>query len=129
MLQLADMDLLMTDALILYASHLLEGKLEQSDLRKNWDVERNEGPSNPDSLLTATLHNQNIKVILEELKPDNHMYKLLKFHLKKLRAEAENGGWPEVSDGETLKPGDSDQRIIEIRKFLIAVGDLEEKVI
>ena len=125
--QLADMDLLMTDALILYASHLLEGKLEQSDLRKNWDVERNEGPSNPDSLLTATLHNQNIKVILEELKPDNHMYKLLKFHLKKLRAEAENGGWPEVSDGETLKPGDSDQRIIEIRKFLIAVGDLEEK--
>ncbi len=125
--QLADLDLLMTDALILYASHLLEGKLEQSDLRKNWDVERYEGPSNPDSLLTATLHNQNIKVILEELKPDNHMYKLLKFHLKKLRAEAENGGWPEVSDGETLKPGDSDQRIIEIRKFLIAVGDLEEK--
>lgn len=125
--QLADMDLLMTDALILYASHLLEGKLEQSDLRKNWDVERNVGPSNPDSLLTATLHNQNIKVILEELKPDNYMYKRLKFYLEKLRAEAENGGWPKVSDGETLKPGDSDQRIIEIRQFLIAVGDLEGK--
>ena len=123
----ADMDLLMTDALILYASHLLEGKLEQSELRKKWDVERNQGPSNPDSLLTATLHNRNVKGILEEFKPNNHMYKLLKFHLKKLRAEAENGGWPEVSEGETLKPGDSDQRILEIRQFLIAVGDLKMK--
>ena len=125
--QLVDMDLLMTDALLLYASHLLEGKLEQSDLRKTWDVERNEGPSNPDSLLTTTLHNQNIKVILEDLKPDNKMYRLMKFHLKKLRAEAEKGGWPEVSEGEVLKPGDSDQRIVEIRKFLVAVGDLDEK--
>lgn len=125
--ELVEIDLLMTDALILYASHLLEGKLEQSDLRKKWDVERNIGPSNPDSLLTATLHNRNIKVILEEFKPNNYMYKLMKFHLKKLRAEAENGGWPEVSEGETLKPGDSDQRIIAIRKFLIAVGDLKEK--
>lgn len=57
----ADLDLLMTDALILYASHLLSGKLEQSDLRKKWDVERNEVPSDVDSLLTATLHNQAIK--------------------------------------------------------------------
>jgi murein L,D-transpeptidase YcbB/YkuD len=122
-------DLLMTDALILYTSHLFEGKLEQSDLRKKWDVKRNQGPSNPDSLLTATLHNRNIKPILEQFKPNNYMYKLMKFHLKKLRAEAEKGGWPEVSEGETLKPGDSDQRIIAIRKFLIAVGDLKVKAV
>jgi murein L,D-transpeptidase YcbB/YkuD len=64
--EMADLDLLMTDALILYASHLLEGKLEQSELRKKWDVERNEGPADPDSLLTITLHNQNIKAVLEE---------------------------------------------------------------
>lgn len=125
----ADMDLLMTDALILYASHLLEGKLEQSELRKKWDVERNQGPSNPDSLLTATLHNRNVKGILEDFKPNNYMYKLLKFHLKKLRDEAENGGWPEVSEGETLKPGDSDERIIAIRQFLMAVGDLKAKTV
>jgi len=122
----ADMDFLMTDALILYASHLLEGKLDQSDLRKKWDVKRNEGPSNPDSLLTVTLHNKNIKSALEDFKPNHYMYKLMKFHLKKLRTEAENGGWPEVSEGETLKPGDSDERIIAIRQFLLAVGDLEK---
>ncbi len=122
----ADLDLLMTDALILYASHLLEGKLEQSDLRKTWDVARNVGPSNSDSLLTATLYNKRIKGALEELKPNHYMYKLMKFHLKKLRSEAAQGGWPEVTEGETLKPGDTASRIVEVRKFLKAVGDLND---
>ena len=125
--EMTDMDLLMTDALILYASHLLEGKLEQSDLRKKWDVERNQGPSNPDSLLTATLHNQKVKVALEDLKPSSYMYKLMKLHLKRLREEADNGGWPQVSEGETLKPGDTAARIIEVRSYLMAVGDLKGK--
>ena len=122
----ADLDLLMTDAIILYATHLLEGKLEQSDLRKTWDVERNEGPSNPDSLLTASLHNKRIKVVLEEFKPTHYMYKLMKLHLKKLRTEAAEGGWPEVSEGETLKRGDTSARVVEIREYLSAVGDLKE---
>ena len=122
----ADLDLLMTDAIILYASHLLEGKLEQSDLRKTWDVERNEGPSNPDSLLTASLHNNRVKVVLEEFKPTHYMYKLMKLQLKKLRKEAADGGWPEVSEGETLKPGDTAARVVEIRQYLSAVGDLKK---
>ena len=125
--QKTDLDLLLTDAMIMYASHLLEGKLDQSELRKKWDVKRNEGPSNPDSLLTATLHNQDIKAVLEGFKPNNYMYKLMKLHLKKLREQALIGGWPEVSEGETLKPGDTAERIVEIRKYLIAVGDLDKK--
>lgn len=124
--EMADLDLLMTDALILYASHLLDGKLDQSEIRKKWDVERNEGPSNPDSLLTATLHNRNVKSVLEDLKPKHYMYKLMKFHLKKLRSEAASGGWPKVSEGETLRPGDTASRIPQIRKYLIAVGDLND---
>ena len=122
----ADLDLLMTDALILYASHLLEGKLEQSEIRKNWDVERNAGPANPDSLLTITLHNQNIKQVLEDFKPHHYMYDLIKFHLKRLRKESAQGGWPKVSVGEVLKPGDTAARVSEIRKYLIATGDLKE---
>ena len=33
--EMADMDLLMTDALILYASHLLDGKLDQSKIQSH----------------------------------------------------------------------------------------------
>ena len=122
----ADLDLLMTDALILYASHLLEGKLEQSQLRKEWDVEKNQRPKNIDSLLTVTLHNHKVKYALERLKPSNYMYPLLKFHLKQLRGRAQLGGWPRVSEGPTLKPGDTAVRILEIRDYLIAVGDLKK---
>jgi murein L,D-transpeptidase YcbB/YkuD len=123
----ADLDLLMTDALILYASHLLEGKLEQSALRQEWDVEKNERPKNIDSLLTVTLHNHMVKPALERLKPNNYMYKLLKFHLKELRTRAKLGGWPKVSEGPVIKPGDTTARVSEIRDYLIAVGDLKKK--
>lgn len=124
--ELVDLDLLLSDALILYGSHLLEGKLEQSALRKNWDVEKNEKPEHIDSLLTVTLHNHTVKQALDNLKPNNYMYKLMKSHLKRLREEAKDGGWPLVSEGATLKPGDSSARIVEVRKYLIAVGDLKK---
>ena len=122
----ADLELLMTDALILYASHLLEGKLEQSELRAQWDVEKNARPENVDSLMTVTLHNNQVKSALQTMKPAHYMYMLLKLHLKKLRAEAEEGGWPEVSGGETLKKEADDPRILEIREYLVATGDLKE---
>ena len=125
--ELADLDLLMSDALILYGSHLLEGKLEQSAIRKQWDVEKNEKPENIDSLLTVTLHNKTVKLALERLKPNNYMYMLMKSNLKRLRNEAQNGDWPIVSEGPTLKPGDSSERIAVIRAYLIAVGDLKEE--
>ena len=124
--ELVDLDLLLSDALILYGSHLLEGKLEQSELRRNWDVEKNEKPEHIDSLLTVTLHNHTVKQALENLKPNHYMYKLMKSHLKRLRKEAKKGGWPTVSEGATLKPGDSSARIVEVRKYLIAVGDLKK---
>jgi len=121
----ADLDLLMTDAIILYASHLLEGKLEQSKLRAKWDVEKNSRPENVDSLLTVTLHNKQVKPALQTMKPAHYMYALMKVHLKNLRGQAEEGAWPKVSSGETLKKDMDDPRILEIREFLTATGDLK----
>ncbi len=121
----ADLDLLMTDAIILYASHLLEGKLEQSKLRAKWDVEKNARPENVDSLLTVTLHNKQVKPALQTMKPAHYMYALMKVHLKDLRRQAEEGGWPQVRSGETLKKDMDDPRILEIREFLTATGDLK----
>jgi murein L,D-transpeptidase YcbB/YkuD len=121
----ANLDLLMTDAIILYASHLLEGKLEQSKLRAKWDVEKNARPENVDSLLTVTLYNKQVKPALQTMKPAHYMYALMKVHLKDLRSQAEEGGWPQVRSGETLKKDMDDPRILEIREFLLATGDLK----
>lgn len=121
----ADLDLLLSDAVILYAAHLLEGKLEQSALREAWDVEKNERPGNVDSLLTVTLHNRKLKPALQSMKPAHYIYALLKVHLKQLREQSEEGGWPEVHTGETLKKDMDDPRILEIREYLKATGDLK----
>ncbi len=112
-------DLLMTDALILYASHLISGKVEQSKLRSKWDVDLNPRPENVDSLLTVTLYNRKIKPALESVKPSHFLYKLMKFHLKEFREIGKNGGWPEIPEGEKLKKGMSDNRISVIRSYLI----------
>jgi murein L,D-transpeptidase YcbB/YkuD len=121
----ADLDLLLTDATILYASHLLEGKLEQSDLRKAWDVEMNSRPENVDSLLTVTLHNRRLKPALQSMKPAHYLYTLLKLHLKELRQKEMEGGWPRVSGGDKLELDMDDPRIPEVRAYLVATGDLD----
>ena len=121
----ADLDLLMTDATILYAAHLLGGKLEQSELRKAWDVEKNARPENVDSLLTVTLYNKRLKPALQSMKPAHYMYTLMKLNLKQLREKAEEGGWPRVSGGETLERDMDDPRVLEIREYLRATGDLD----
>jgi len=122
---LVDLDFLMTDALILYASHLISGKVEQAKLRSKWDVALNPRPENIDSLLTVTLHNKKIKEALESLKPRHYLYKLMKFNLKVYRELAKNGGWPKIEEGETLKKDMINERILAIRKYLLITQDLK----
>jgi murein L,D-transpeptidase YcbB/YkuD len=121
---LVDLDLLMTDAMILYASHLISGKVDQSKLRTEWDLNINEGPKNPDSLLTVILSQHQIKQTLESFKPKSSFYDALKLRLKEYRELAKKGGWNKIPDGETLKKGMTDKRIVDVRKYLSITKDL-----
>ncbi len=120
---LADLDLLLTDAMILYASHLISGKVDQSKLRTEWDLSINEGPENPDSLLTVTLGQHQIKQVLEGFKPKSPFYDKLKVRLKEYRELSNNGGWNKIPEGETLKKGMSSERIVDVRKYLNITED------
>lgn len=119
-----DLDLMMTDGLVQYGAHLNSGKVSQSELRSEWDLDMNPLPENPDSLITVTLHNQRIEQILEELKPKTILYQDLKAELKSFRNIALKGGWPKIPEGETLKKGMTDERVSQIRKYLTITGDL-----
>lgn len=121
-----DLDLLMTDALILYASHLISGKVDQSMLRSKWDMDLNPRPKNIDSLLTVTMHNKEVKSALERVKPKHFIYKLMKFNLKEYRALEKNGGWSKIEGGESLKKGMRNKRILQIKKYLLITKDLKE---
>ena len=121
---LADLDLLLTDAMILYASHLISGKVDQSELRSEWDLEKNKGPEDPYSLLTVTLKKRQIKQTLEDLKPKSYLYDHLKVKLKDYRKLEKSGGWNSIPEGETLKKGMTNERIVDIRKYLTTTKDL-----
>jgi murein L,D-transpeptidase YcbB/YkuD len=122
----ADADMLMTDALLLYASHLVSGKVEQSQLHSEWDVERNKRPERIDSLVSVTLKNHNLNGAFQNLKPQHYYYMLLRMKLKEYREIEENGGWNKISEGETLKKGMKDARIIAVRDYLKITKDLPD---
>lgn len=123
-LDAANLDMLLTDALMLYASHLVSGKVEQSQLRSKWDVDLNQRPKGIDSLVTVTLKNNNIKWALRELKPQHYYYLLMKQNLRTYKEIANDGGWPSIPVIDKLEKGDKDEHIPIIRKYLIINKDL-----
>lgn len=121
----ADLDLLMTDAASLYANHLNYGKTMQSDLRKSWNVPENPMPQNPAKLFEKALTTKNLAGLFESLGPQHVMYKNMVKGLSEYREIAENGGWPTIPVGETLKKGMVSDRIPVIRKRLLITLDLD----
>jgi len=123
--KLADLDMLMTDAIFLYGAHLIMGKVDQSKIRSGWEVPPNQLPENGDSLLSTALAQRDLSQTIDKLKPNNFMYEGMRNGLKNLRTIATNGGWPEIPPGQVLKPGVNDSRVAILRKYLSITGDLD----
>ncbi len=122
----ADLDMLLTDALLLYASHLVSGKVEQSELRSKWDVQRNKRPEKIDSIVAVTLKNHQLNGAFQSLKPQHYYYLLLKMKLKEYREIEKNGGWKKIPEGETLKKGMKNERVAAVRNYLKITKDLPD---
>ena len=120
----ADLDLLMSDAISLYINHMNYGKVMQSELRKTWDLPENPMPDDPGVELEKALANNTLLDLINSFGPQHFMYKHLKNGLKKYRQIKEDGGWPVIPEGETLKKGMEDNRVPIIRKRLLVTGDL-----
>lgn len=118
-----ELDLILTDAYVLYASHLASGKVEQSKIRKEWDIPLNTKAYRVDSLLAVSLKNNKIKESLEKEKPQTKLYKNYKRSLKKFRKIVSDGGWNKIPEGETLKKGMADDRIVKVREYLALEQD------
>ncbi len=127
-LQLANLDLLMTDALLLYSVHLIQGKVDQSKIRKGWDVPPNKLPANGAKLLENAVNSSSIAAATDTLKPKNFMYEELRNGLVIYRQLAKQGGWPAIATSRVLKPGMKDTSVLTIRKYLTITGDLPQNL-
>lgn len=117
----AKLDLVLTDAFLLYASHLLYGKVNSATLEPQWSLHT--GENRIISVLEQAVQNNNIKNSLENIKPKHAIYLGLKKALEQYKTIKQKGGWQIIPAGSTIKVGDVDPRIPLIRARLIATKD------
>lgn len=120
----AKFDLLLTDAVLLYAFHLMDGKIDPHSLDVQWNFGYTELPGGDGKILAAAIQNHSLLKEVEDLRPDIPTYDKLMRELDEYRIIAENGGWVTIKAGGKIDPGESDERIPLIRRRLEITGDL-----
>ncbi|MFA4917086.1 MAG: peptidoglycan-binding protein, partial [Syntrophales bacterium] len=116
----ADLDIILTDAFLLYTSHILSGKTNPLTIKAEWHVLKTD--KNPVKYLYE-INSKGINKILSEIKPQNKNYNYLISALKVYRDIEKNGGWKRVDKGKVIKLGMSDKRIAKIRQRLRITND------
>jgi murein L,D-transpeptidase YcbB/YkuD len=118
-----DLDLISTDAFLLYASHLLAGHLDPETIDPEWHARRRE--ADLAEHLQRALAEDRVREALEELLPPQAGYRSLRASLRRYRDLAAEGGWPEVPAGPTLREGDAGPRVQALAERLRITGELD----
>ncbi len=119
----AELDLLLSDALLTYASHLKSGKVDPSYLAEEWQP-RAIKPSGQSLLAELGRYDAaTFQQALDALAPPQPRYRRLKQRLLALR-EQDAPEWSELPSQPVIKPEQSDARVPSIRERLRFWGDL-----
>jgi murein L,D-transpeptidase YcbB/YkuD len=116
--RIVDLDLLLTDAFLLYGSHLLAGRINPETIDPEWSLERRE--VGLVEVLQTALDSNRIEEALKDLITPQPCYAKLRQALARYRDIAAKGGWPTVPDGPKMQKGDSDERVLALRARLTA---------
>jgi murein L,D-transpeptidase YcbB/YkuD len=119
-----DLDILLTDAFMLYGSHLLMGQINPETIDPEWSANRRNADFSV--VLEQAIESGQIEESLQKCMPPQPGYDRLRRALADYRTTAETGGWPIVPDGPTLRMGDSGERVAMLRLRLLATHDLYE---
>jgi murein L,D-transpeptidase YcbB/YkuD len=122
--RLIDLELLCTDAFLLYASHARSGRLNPAMVEKEWHLERHDVDPDLAALLQHALTTNTIAESLHRLLPHHPVYTGLRQALSRYRRLAAQGGWPQVPAGPAMHQGEQSQRVAALRARLLASGDL-----
>jgi murein L,D-transpeptidase YcbB/YkuD len=120
----AELELLLTDGIIFYANHLLYGKCDPVSFIPTFNFGFAPIPDLNPTDFQETIMNGTIMSRLDQLRPKLPLYDTLMSKLDYYRGIETKGGWPVITAGGKIKPGDKDSRIPQIRKRLMVTGDL-----
>ena len=113
---------MLTDAFLLLGSHLSAGRVNPETLHHDWLFA--ERSVDLVAALNSAVMEGRLVTIIAQLRPSHADYHRLTEALQRLRDMADRGGWPQLPPGETLHPGDHDQRISGLRQRLEISADL-----
>jgi len=122
--RLVDLDLLLTDAFLVYGSHLLVGRINPETIDAEWHANRRD--ADIAQVLQAALDSNQIEDGLKKLVPPQPGYGRLKQALAHYRDIAAKGGWPTVPDGPKMQKGDRGERVLALRNWLVATRDIDQ---
>jgi len=121
--RLSDLDLLLTDAFLIYSAHMLSGRINPETMDPEWHANRRE--ADLAEILQNALDSNEIEKSLKNLLPRQAGYARLRKKLAQYRKIAADGGWVAVSQGPKLQKGDRNGRVMLLRERLFAEGDVE----
>lgn len=123
---IAEFDILITDAVLLYAFHLLDGKVDPVSLDPDWNYSFQELSPDVPYKLEQYIESATISQALADLRPDIPVYHESMKLLATYRKISEQGGWGTIEPSGVIKPGGEDTRIPAIRKRLMITGELSD---
>lgn len=116
-----ELDLIFTDAFLLLAAHLRDGKVDSQTIQAQWLSQKRQPLLQ--STLEQALQDETVYQTLQSFKPPFPAYQKLRNYRRQLSGLL-GRPWPLHESGPTIYPGDSDPRIPEIRQQLRLLGDL-----
>jgi len=126
-LQLAKLDLLLTDSFLHYGSNVRSGRLGPRRVGGDWFLPYKRFDAS--GLLADALPQHAVGDALAALPPAHEGYSRLRTVLKQYRALAAQGGWPQVGRGQSLRLGSKEQRVVPLRERLRLSGDFKEDIV
>jgi murein L,D-transpeptidase YcbB/YkuD len=112
----------LSDAFLVYASHLAEGKVNGETLQPEWHVKLDS--LDYANIIEDALRSNRIGESLRGLLPQHAFYSDLRRMLSSFEALARKGGWEAVPGGPAMKIGELGKRVAALRHRLAASGDL-----
>ena len=122
--EIADADLILTDSLIRLGYHQRFGKVNPYSLDPNWNFRRGLNGMDPATAIQEAIDADSLVEYMHTLFPRGWLYTQLRDGLAHHREIAANGGWPQIPDGPTLRPGAADSRLSTLIQRLAVTGDM-----
>lgn len=122
--QRVDLDLLLTDSLVRFTSHIHFGKVDPAGLDADWNFERHPITAHLVQDLAAAIRADSLKAFLRERVPEPYFYRWLRRGLARYRQIQAEGVWPSIPSGPLLKLGTTDLRVELLQERLRRTRDL-----